>query len=131
MLLLPLGVAVLEHGEVHPVDVVGDLGVNVRVPAVPASLPGERDDAVNLPLEDQRSPRVTLQSEGTGGRIASPRDGGAGAGHALTAQTPRSVALRLAPHSMLAETRPRHSVRHRLRLTMAVSVSISCSGRSP
>lgn len=39
--------------------------------------------------------------------------------------------LRLAPHSMLAETLPLHSVRQRLLLTMVVLVSISSLGWSP
>lgn len=56
---------------------------------------------------------------------------GGGARGALTAQTPCRVVLRLAPHSMLAETLPLHSVRQRLRLTMVVLVSISSVGWSP
>ena len=91
-LWLPLPVPL--HGAVHPVDVVGDLGVDVRVPAVPTSLPRERDDAINLFLEDQGSPGVTLRSRGVGGSLAGPLAGVAGAGAGWHSRCRRPAAWR-------------------------------------
>lgn len=133
-LRLPLLMVLPLHDAMHPVNVVGDLGVDIRVPAVPTSLPREGDDAINLFVEDQGSPRVTLQSKGVGGRLADLLEGdgwGARGRSALTEQMPCSVVVWLAAHSMLVETLPLHSVRHRLRLVIVVLVSISSVGWSP
>lgn len=57
-----------------PRQVVVDLAVDPRLPRLPAGVVTPRDDALQDPVADERSPRVTLGTKGTmtGPRPRSP-----------------------------------------------------------